>query len=631
MQTSRLKKYSKIIICLGGMILLSVGTMAYAQTATADDPLKFTETVQQIVTLLSRLWVVLAMGAGKLMGNTFVYGEFMNFDVYLRQMWNISKNFANMAIGLMFLFYVRKIVFTPDQLTGSEVGKKIWGFLLAGVFIQASRFMMGALLDIEKIATSAMGALPALVIQDDNSWWQTISLAMEESGVRWKSLHLKESGTNPTYLVYDGEQPAQWFDWSTEWILDAILPTHNSLSWPLYFIWFAIFKFQNYSKVPEYTNLTLKDLSWIFTAIGIKFLMLCAFVIMMLLLFIINIVRIAYLWMVIALAPIIILYIILKEVMWMDIWWSGDGIMSKINIKTILAYIFQPTIIITFMGLMLIAVTALWQETDPSVPTVISEYGITLYNTWVQHATFQLETKGDLFGNIWTESKGIFKNLIILWLVFALLLGLITLSASSLQIKFIENIATSLTKSLVKIPFMPVFSMWWAANKIFKDTTGISLTGQNAGKLDITWHNALNERFGDPKIGDEDDQKFIRSLNRNIRNPESYFDTIQQHITDKWDTWLLMSTQWLLPSLTQFIKENPNGFAFKNLRFDRLTPEEVKDFNLATYLKKDKNAIKLYTAMTGQTTNSTNATIANEIVNGRLKLVKPKTTETKKS
>jgi len=30
--------------------------------------------------------------------------------------------------------------------------------------------MMGALLDIEKIATSAMGALPALVIQDDNSW-----------------------------------------------------------------------------------------------------------------------------------------------------------------------------------------------------------------------------------------------------------------------------------------------------------------------------------------------------------------------------------------------------------------------------------------------------------------------------
>jgi len=98
MQNSRLQKYSKIIICLGGMILLSVGTLAYAQTAIPDDSWNFSQGIQQITTLFSRLWVVLAMGAGKLMGNTFVYGEFMNFDVYLWQMWNISKNFANMAI-----------------------------------------------------------------------------------------------------------------------------------------------------------------------------------------------------------------------------------------------------------------------------------------------------------------------------------------------------------------------------------------------------------------------------------------------------------------------------------------------------------------------------------------------------
>jgi hypothetical protein len=65
------------------------------------------------------------MGAGKLMSNGFVYGEFMNFDVYLRQMWNVSKNFANMTIGFMFLMYVRKMVFTPDKLTGSEVGKRV--------------------------------------------------------------------------------------------------------------------------------------------------------------------------------------------------------------------------------------------------------------------------------------------------------------------------------------------------------------------------------------------------------------------------------------------------------------------------------------------------------------------------
>lgn len=78
--------------------------------------------------------------------------------------------------------------------------------------------------------------------------------------------------------------------------------------------------------------------------------------------------------MIIALAPLIVLYIVLKDVVGMEFGSSSEGIMSKINTQTILAYIFQPTIIVTFMGLILIAVTALWQETNPSGPTVIQEY-----------------------------------------------------------------------------------------------------------------------------------------------------------------------------------------------------------------------------------------------------------------
>jgi len=36
--------------------------------------------------------------AGNALDNTFVYGEFLNLDAALRQMWNISKNFANFAL-----------------------------------------------------------------------------------------------------------------------------------------------------------------------------------------------------------------------------------------------------------------------------------------------------------------------------------------------------------------------------------------------------------------------------------------------------------------------------------------------------------------------------------------------------
>lgn len=68
--------------------------------------------------------------------------------------------------------------------------------------------------------------------------------------------------------------------------------------------------------------------------------------------------------------------------------------MSKINIPTIFAYIFQPTIIITFMGLMLLATTALWNGMSKPVQT-IEEYGLTITEDTVEHETFFLETKGN--------------------------------------------------------------------------------------------------------------------------------------------------------------------------------------------------------------------------------------------
>ena len=535
-----------------------------------------------------------------------------------------------MAIGLMFLFYVRKLIFTPDQLTGSEVGKKIGWFLLAWVLIQASWFMMGALLDIEKITTSAMGALPGLVIQDDNSRWQKMVGAMWDSGIQWQILQLKEEWT-PTALVFNKDQTALWINTSPESTLDAILPSHNTLSWPLYFIWFSIFQFQEYSKVSVGTDYTLKDLSWLFTSVGIKFLVLAAFVIMMLMLFIINIIRIAYLWMIIALAPLIVLYIVLKDVLGMEMWSAQDGIMSKINVKTILAYIFQPTIIITFMGLILIAVTALWQGMDGSTTTVVSEYGFTISTGGVEHATFELQTKGDLFNQIGDTSKGIFRNLIILWLVFALLIGLIVLSASSMKVTFIENMAKWLGKALIQVPFIPVYSAGWAANNIVKDVTWINLTWQNAGKLDIAWHNALNEWFGEAPIGGKVDDKYISELNSNMSNPIAYIQSLQKYRDKKWETWLAMNAQWLLPSITQFIKKNNDSDRFKtqylsNLDSTWLTDEQKKNFkkeDLYDYLKHGKNANNLYKVIMGVEPTTTNEVTAKDIAEWRLILKNP--------
>lgn len=634
MQQSRLQKYSKIIICLGGMILLSVGTLAYAQSTTPDNSWNMSQWIQQIITLFSRLWVVLAMGAGKLMSNAFVYGEFMNFDVYLRQMRNISKNFANLAIGFMFLYYILKFVFQSEEVTGNEIGKKIGWFLLAWVMIQASWFMMGALLDIEQIATSAMGALPGLVIQDNNTRWQNMTKAMGSAGVLGKNLQLKKKeSTNPTYLVYDRSEDAQWINTGTNSTLDAILPSHDTLSWPLYFIWFAIFQFQSYSEVPVDPSLTLKDLSRMFTATGIKFLVLTAFVVMMLILFIVNIIRIAYLWMIIALAPLIVLYIVLKKVLGIDLGSSSDGIMSKINIQTILAYIFQPTIIITFMGLMLIAVTALWQGMGP-VNTTVQEYWFAINNTGVSHATFELETKWDLFSTIGDSSKGIFKNLIILGLVFALLLGIIVLSASSLKIKFIENIAESLGKTIAKIPMIPMRSAGQAWNNILKDTIWIDLASpSNRGKLDMKWDNALRELMGLPSNNTSKDDNKLRKLKASISAPESYFSALREWRDLRGVEWIplwwVRSPKWVSSSIVEFLQKNDgkltSKYGLSNIESALGKDSEWKaitltESNIEKYLEKDdnKNAKYLYNAIMWQAPTTVNTATAKTIMNGAI-------------
>lgn len=641
MQQSRLQKYSKIIICLGGMILLCVGTGAFAQTppAQTSDVLNFNQWLQQIITLFSWLRVVFAMGAGKLMSNSFVYGEFMNFDVYLWQMWNISKNFANLAIGFMFLFYILKFVFQSEEVTGNEIGKKIGWFLLAGVLIQASWFMMGALLDIEKIATSAMGSLPALVIQDDNSRWQSISSAMENSAVLWNRLELKsvKQWNNPTYLIHTKTQ-ISGSSQTPEWTLDAILPSNNTLSWPLYFIGFAIFKFQNYSDVPIGEDLTLEDASWILSAIGIKFLILAAFVIMMLLLFVINIIRIAYLWMVIALAPIIVLYLVLKDVLGMDIGWDSS-IMSKIKIETILAYIFQPTIIIAFMGLMLIAVTALWQGMPSgATPRVVEEYGFTISNTWFEHATFSVQTEWDIFDDVGDQSKWILANFIVLWLVFALLLWLITLSAMALKIDFITNIAKSLWPTLAKVPFMPILNIWWAANKIITNTTGVNLANLGSAQMDKKWENALRDMLGMDRV-DDASSTYLSKLNDAIDKPTTYVTRLHEWRDAAWEKWLsFKTTPWLTNSLVNFINKNDGKLANYGLSpiKDALwqngdwTPKKLTAANFSEYLGKNENAKELFNVIVWNPKWTYNDATADKIITGTisLKANKPKATTT---
>ena len=101
-----LKKLFSIKILMSLVILAIVFSVpAFAQTAAnATDKIETTGILlQEAISFFSWAWVFFAILAGKLMSNDFVYGSFMNMDVFLWQIWNIMKNFANYVIGALFL------------------------------------------------------------------------------------------------------------------------------------------------------------------------------------------------------------------------------------------------------------------------------------------------------------------------------------------------------------------------------------------------------------------------------------------------------------------------------------------------------------------------------------------------
>jgi hypothetical protein len=100
------------------------------------------------------LWPLLVV-AGMSLDNSFVYGSVFGLDVPLWRLWNLMKNFANFGLGFFVLY---QILLNVLQFKGTDgfVQETIKKTLIAGVGIQASRFVVAALIDISTILTFAV-------------------------------------------------------------------------------------------------------------------------------------------------------------------------------------------------------------------------------------------------------------------------------------------------------------------------------------------------------------------------------------------------------------------------------------------------------------------------------------------
>ncbi|MCX6823641.1 MAG: hypothetical protein NT085_00740 [candidate division SR1 bacterium] len=413
------------LICIIGFFFI---LPTYAQSAAEDVTLKNTkEFLQTLLALCSRGWIILSILAGKLMTNDFVYGAFIHMDIYLWKIRNIMKNFANFALAGLVLVSIIKGLVGKEAL---DVKKVITNTLVAGILIQASRFLMGAVIDISTIATAGIGAFPMSFLSNN----ATLKTNIDNSLINIK----KNRGIMD--LNYQGTGFENMFKTIPETspllspTLENILPNQSSVSGPFIYLGMAVFGFQNYLTLGD----TSKEVVPLTLAFALRLFFLLLFTVGLLLMLIANIMRVGLLRIFIIGSPFLILIKVFNKKMG-----EGSGGLAKIFSTTnLISAVFKPVIFVAGMSLMLIVIVSIQTSITGSGATRENNLnGVSLTKSGADTSVLDVAgitsmsvSQKDILGAdvIGTNAKGevqnFFSNLIMMLLCLFLMRQFIKLS-----------------------------------------------------------------------------------------------------------------------------------------------------------------------------------------------------------
>lgn len=175
--------------------------------------------VLKIIYMVSRPLLVIAWNA---MDNSLVYWSVFHLDAPLWKFWNIMKNFANYTLWFVLLYQILKGLFSFKWIDKNEIFWIVKKILLAGILIQASRFILSAVIDISTIATYAIGWMPLTILKNSNLGDQKIlwvnstmnlsDTASTTQSIMWDTVIYRTYGNNPEYKISDCRI---WNSWSS--------------------------------------------------------------------------------------------------------------------------------------------------------------------------------------------------------------------------------------------------------------------------------------------------------------------------------------------------------------------------------------------------------------------------------
>ncbi len=172
------------------------------------------------------------------LSNEFVYWSVFFLDDTLWMFWNMMKNFANYIIGFVFLaaifFYI--INYKQEKFNPKSLLPK---FLIAAVWVQASWFIIAALIDLSTILTYSVWWLPLQVLDnfqenEEALMMPVMSMDISEEWFEWlknfdRNLFYTNPGKNDVFPVCKTDED----EIDTEWLENIEWPDEEIFTWDL--------------------------------------------------------------------------------------------------------------------------------------------------------------------------------------------------------------------------------------------------------------------------------------------------------------------------------------------------------------------------------------------------------------
>lgn len=545
------------------------------------------------------------------MTNSFIYGEALHFDVFLWKIWQITRNIANFWLGFIFLYEILKYMLNPSETkTPMSIIKDL---LKSGIVIQLSWFAIMVLVDISTVLFALVSSFPSQVIGSDAVFSQALNTVIESSCpdkiisdnaqpqgnvlCKWQKQIIRfmaDAGwsklKNSTEAGIINVEMREGGGLTKDQLFDTLLPSQDSLSWPLMFIGFEIFKtaqLSDYSNVQWISDME-KDFKQIFQIV-LHSGMMILYTLSLLVLMVVLIARVLYLWIFIAISPIVVLlnYLIKPKKQ------LTNDVFRDIN--KMIKLIFWPVFYALYISLMIIMLVIFnWAL----------KFNMMNYESPVQITDSQLKFDNDLISVSMEGGTMRLYDLLLGAIALFLMRNLVQLAIKEetgiKQIDdFTKNVSKLATWFIETVPIVPVpwSNIKIGAGSVFTDAILNekidSITGDFENKR-VNQMQSLGQTLGfdiDNRIKESEKKRLSQILTQTGSQKdklESYRTTIRG-ITGKfyfsdveWDLFKIFSDSG---GYQQTLKD---FYGFQ--RLSGIT--DASDFY--TYLNKDNNWQKLY-------------------------------------